>query len=88
MMEKGTVMTTAKSNDVDEVMEYVERFAEGWPAGASNCMFYFLYKEILVNRISILEADPSGNRAGIEHNERIINVLNEKLMAQLQEQKK
>lgn len=81
-------MTTAKAHDVDDVMEYMDRFAGSWPAGASKAMFYFLYKEILVNRINILEADATANRGAIEHNEKIINNLNAQLMDQLTKEKK
>lgn len=68
---------------MDEVLKYIERFSEG--KTASKALFYFLYKEILVNRVHILEADPKANRAAIEHNEKVINDLNVMLMAQLKQ---
>ncbi len=46
-------------------------------------MFYFLYKEILVNRMMLLEADPHANKASLEHTEKVINDLNILLMNQL-----
>lgn len=80
-------MAIMTHNEVDEVMEYIDRFAEDWPAGTSKAIFYFLYKEILINRIAILEADPAKNRGAIEYNEKIINNLNGGLMNQLKTKK-
>lgn len=70
----------AASHSLEDVLEFVNRFAEGKSKHASLAMFYFLYKETLVNRIAILEADPDKNRAAIEHNEKLVNELNAKLM--------
>lgn len=74
-------------HSMDDVLAYVNRFADGMPKHASTAMFYFLYKEILVNRIAILEADSAKNRGAIEHNEKIIDDLNVKLMEQLKREK-
>ena len=80
---------TAKSpsHSMDDVLDYLNQFAGKGSTEASKAMFYFLYKEILVNRISILEANPATNRAAIEHNEKVINDLNMKLMEQMEHQK-
>lgn len=80
-------MTTAKAPGADDVIEYMDSFAADWPKGVSRAMFYFLYKEILVNRINLLEVDSSANRGAIEHNERVVNDLNVKLMDQIAKKK-
>lgn len=77
-------MIKTGTHSMEDVLKYVGEAAGGNHADASKAMFYFLYKEILVNRIAILESDPSQNRASIEHNERLINELNEKLMRQIE----
>lgn len=74
----------AAGHSMDDVLAYVDSFAEGKGKHASKAMFYFLYKEILVNRIAILEAAPDKNRGAIEHSEKLVNDLNIKLMEQLQ----
>lgn len=74
---------SAKPTEMEDVLRYVERFADGDHKHASKALFYFLYKEILINRISILEAAATPNRGAIEHNEKIINELNRKLMEAL-----
>lgn len=71
---------------MDDVLAYVERFADGASGHASKAMFYFLYKEIMVNRLNLFEADAANNRAAIEHAEKVINDLNIKLMDQLAKQ--
>lgn len=73
----------AQTHSMDDVLACVERFSEGASEHTAKAMFYFLYKEILVNRLNIFEADAANNRAGIEHTEKIINDLNIKLMEQL-----
>lgn len=69
---------------MESVLECVERSVAGPNARAAKAMFYFLYKEILVNRMLVLEADPHGNKAGIEHSEKLINELNQKLMKEME----
>lgn len=77
-------MIKTSSHSMEDVLKYVGEMAGGKHADASKAMFYFLYKEILVNRVAILESNPAQNRGAIEHNERLINELNEKLMAQVE----
>ena len=72
-----------KSPSADDVLAYVSRLGNEKPGHGLDTAFCFLYKEILVNRVLILEADPNVNRAGIEHNEKVINDLNRKLMEQM-----
>lgn len=74
---------TPAGHSMDDVLKYVDRFSEG--KSASKALFYFLYKEILVNRVNILEANPTANRAAIEHAEKVINDLNVMLMNQLKQ---
>lgn len=69
---------------MESVLECVERSADGVKPCAAKAMFYFLYKEILLNRMLVLEADPHANRAGVEHAEAMINELNQKLMNELE----
>lgn len=62
-------------------MEEVQKFLESdKPERATKAVFLFLYKEILANRLLILEAKPHDNSAAIVHCEKMINELNEKLM--------
>lgn len=73
----------AHSQSADEVLDYACRVAKALPEDASRAMFYFLYKEILVNRMDIIESSPNPNRAAMEHTEKEINELNIKLAEQL-----
>lgn len=82
--KKGDVMKTKeKAPSMNEVLDYLSRFADEKPGHSLNAAFCFLYKEILLNRILIMESSPTPNRAGIEHNEQIVNELNQKLMKRL-----
>ena len=74
--------TKHESPTMDEVLGYVSKLTDGKHQHASNAVFYFLYKEILVNRVMILES--SGNKAAVEHWEKVINDLNAKLMEQVE----
>ncbi len=74
---------SATKASMDEVLNYVERFADDNQKNCSHAMFYFLYKEILINRMMFLEADPHANKASLEHTEKVINDLNIQLMSQL-----
>lgn len=68
---------------MDDVLRYVGQNGDENSKNCSKAMFHFLYKEILINRIMLLENDPGANRAGIEHAEKIVNELNRLLMDQL-----
>ena len=61
-------------------MEEVQKILDSNPASATKAVFLFLYKEILVNRLMILEAKPHENTANAAHYEKQITELNEKLM--------
>lgn len=65
---------------MDEVQKFL---ASKKPEDAAKAVFLFLYKEILVNRMLILEANPHENSASIAHYEKQINELNEKLMSHM-----
>ena len=82
-LEREAMENKSASPTMDDVLQYVSRYAEGEKKHGANAMFYFLYKEILLNRMLILEQDEKGNKAAIEHNERTINDLNRLLMEQL-----
>jgi hypothetical protein len=69
-----------KSTGMDDVIQFIERCADGGQKHACKAMFYFLYKEILVNRIGALESAVTPNHGAIEHNEKLVNELNLKLM--------
>lgn len=75
-------MSNTKAS-MDDVLKYVERFTEGNQKNCSQAMFYFLYKEILVNRMMLLEGDRHANKASLDHTEKVINDLNILLMQQL-----
>ena len=81
-------MTTMdKELSMDDVVDFVEINIDESPSECMTTMFYFLYKEILLNRLAILEsAGDSQSRAAIEHNERLINELNRKLMEQVDDE--
>lgn len=65
-------------------MEEVQKFLDSTKSeSAAKAVFLFLYKEILVNRLLILEAKPHENTANISHYEKQITELNEKLMKHL-----
>jgi len=68
---------------MDDVLRYVGQLGDDNAKNCSKAMFHFLYKEILINRIMLLESDPQANRAGIAHTEKIVNDLNRLLMEQL-----
>ena len=72
--------TTKNGPSPDEVMEFLSRAASDTSGKNLNAAFCFLYKEILLNRIMIMESGQEPNRAGIEHNEKLVNDLNMKLM--------
>ena len=64
---------------MDDVITFISDCNDG--KECSKAMFYFLYKEILMNRIMIMEAKNS--RAGLEHNEKLVNDLNRLLMEKM-----
>lgn len=73
-------MSYENSTSMNDLLAFIEKSASGKPANCSAAMFYFLYKEILVNRMMLLENAPDKNSAGKEHYEKMINELNFKLM--------
>lgn len=74
------------THSMDDVLRYIDHIA-GPTQHASKAMFYFLYKEILVNRTFILETARPENKAALEHNDKVINDLNRLLMEQLEKKK-
>ncbi len=75
-------MNDQSSNAMEEVLKYVGASADA-PCEGMKAAFLFLYKEILVNRISIFENSDKPNRGAVEFNEKLVNELNIKLMEQL-----
>lgn len=69
------------SQSMDDVLKYFDNC--GNPGYATKAAFFFLYKEILVNRIAIFEQGDKPNRGAVEFNEKLVNELNKKLMEQM-----
>ena len=69
-----------KEAAIEDVLQFATDACQEMPGHSHKAVTYFLYKEILKNRLMLLEFTDKDNRAAAQHTENEINDLNIKLM--------